>query len=35
LLSYFLFNEAVNLYRIAGVAMIILGIILVGKSATH
>ena len=35
LLSYFLFNEAVNLYRIAGVASIILGIILVGKSATH
>lgn len=33
-LSYFLFNEAINLYRIAGVASIILGIILIGKSAT-
>lgn len=35
LLSYFLFNEAINLYRIAGVTSIILGIILVSKSATH
>ena len=35
LLSYFLFSEAINLYRIAGVALIILGIILVGKSATY
>jgi len=35
LLSYFLFNEAANSYRIAGVALIIMGIILVGKSATH
>ena len=35
LLSHFLFNETINLYRIAGVASIILGIILVGKSATH
>jgi drug/metabolite transporter (DMT)-like permease len=32
-LSYFLFNEAINLYRIAGVASIILGIVLIGKSA--
>ena len=35
LLSYFLFNEAINLYRIAGVASIIFGIILVGKSAAY
>ena len=35
LLSYFLFNEAINLNRIAGVASIIFGIILVGKSAAY
>lgn len=34
-LSYLLFNEAINMYRIAGVALIILGIISIGKSATH
>ena len=33
-LSYFIFNEAINLYRLAGVALIIFGIILIGKSAT-
>lgn len=34
LLSYLLFNEVINMYRIAGVASIIFGIILVGKSAS-
>jgi drug/metabolite transporter (DMT)-like permease len=34
-LSYLLFNEAINMYRIAGVALIILGILSIGKSATH
>jgi drug/metabolite transporter (DMT)-like permease len=32
-LSYLLFNESINLYRILGVALIIMGIVLVGKSA--
>jgi len=34
LLSYLLFNESINLFRILGVVLIIMGIILVGKSAT-
>ena len=33
LLSYYLFNENINAYRIVGVSLIILGIILVGKSS--
>ena len=33
LLSYYLFNESINAYRIVGVSLIILGIILVGKSS--
>ena len=33
LLSYYLFNENINAYRIVGVFLIILGIILVGKSS--
>jgi drug/metabolite transporter (DMT)-like permease len=34
LLSYLLFNESINIYRICGVALIIIGIFLIGKSAT-
>lgn len=33
LISYFLFNENVNAVRIAGVALIVAGIIMVGRSA--
>jgi drug/metabolite transporter (DMT)-like permease len=32
-LSYLLFNEAISLYRIVGVLLIISGIILIGRSA--
>lgn len=35
LLSYFLFNESINLYRIFGVVLIIGGILLIGRSASH
>ena len=35
LLSHFLFNEEINIYRLVGVASIIVGIILVSKSATQ
>ena len=34
-LGYFLFHESINQLRVAGVVLIILGIIVVGKSATH
>ena len=34
LLSHLLFNESINIYRICGVALIIMGIFLVGKSAS-
>ena len=33
LLSYFLFNENINTFRIAGVMLIVAGIIMVGRSA--
>jgi multidrug transporter EmrE-like cation transporter len=33
ILGYFFFNEDVNLYRVAGVAAIMLGIILISRSA--
>jgi len=33
LLSHFLFNENINAVRIAGVALIVTGIVLVGRSA--
>lgn len=35
LLSYFLFSETINAYRIVGIGFIVLGIILVGKSAAY
>jgi drug/metabolite transporter (DMT)-like permease len=34
-LSYLLFNETINAYRIAGVVLIIAGIIFIGRSAAH
>lgn len=35
LLSYLLFGESINLYRIFGVGLIIMGILLVGRSASY
>jgi drug/metabolite transporter (DMT)-like permease len=35
MLSYFLFSESINGYRIAGVGFIVFGILLVSKSAVH